>query len=584
MVPSFLLSSLALVALVAASQQCKCLPGDSCFPDSATWAEFSKTLSSPVISGIRPLASVCYSDDATYNASACMMANASQYDALYRGANVNTLQYPNFEELITSNGTVEGCPFPVSSTDVCYQGRVPSYAVNVSTVQDIQSTLQFATKYNLHLVVKNTGHELMGRAFGVGSLELHTYFLNSTNFTDNFVPTGAPDDTPGQYAVTVGAGVQWGILYAEADQRGRVLGGGFSPGGTVGAAAGYVLGGGHSVLAPFYGLAVDNVLQFTAVIPNGSYVTVNQYSHPDLFWALRGGGGPSFGIVTSTTYKTHPSVPITTAFYTATANSSTAYNDLLETWFQFHNEVSDAGWSGVWPFVEDSLYLTFFAQGTPPYSPTANSTMESFFAASRAIPGVNVTLAISVPYPSFEAFNIDNLMDSSKGYGFNFSSATSGVDISTSSWILPRNVTAPNMADTLANICLNITIGVGYMVAGGAVSQFGPDSASVTPAWRTAISDVIAMPAVDPTNPLGAAQMATQQIQPLRELAPVSAGGGQYLNEPEILLQEWQSAYWGPHYPRLLSLKKALDPFDLLIVPKGVNSEQWDDEIVCKTV
>ncbi|KAH7887276.1 hypothetical protein F5I97DRAFT_1925727 [Phlebopus sp. FC_14] len=581
----YLLSTLLFAALAAALQQCKCLPGDPCFPDSATWNNFSETLSSPVLSGIRPLASVCYPDDASYSSAMCAIANASQYDASYRAASVNTVQYINFEQLISTNGTVDGCPFPSSSAvdSVCYQGRVPSYAVNASTVQDIQNTLRFATEHNLHLVVKNTGHELMGRAFGVGSLELHTLNLKDMNFSDTFIPAGAPNNISGQY-VTLGAGAQWGDVYAEAEKHGRVLGGGFSPGGTVGAAAGWVLGAGHSVLGPFYGLGVDNALQFTVVLPNSSHVTVNNYLNPDLFWALRGGGGPSFGVVTSTTYKTHPSVPITAVFYSATANSSTAYRALLETWFQVHNTLSDSGWSGVWPFLDNSLYLTFFAQGTPPYNSTANSTMEGFFASSRAIPGVNVTLAISVPYPSFEAWNIDNLVDSSKGYGFNYTAFSAGVDFALSSWILPRNVTASPMASVVANICMNITFGAGYMVAGGAVAEVDPDSASVTPAWRTAISDINATPSVDPANPLEAQQIATQQIQPFRELAPVSAGGGQYLNEPDSLEQDWQEAYWGSHYPRLLSIKEALDPHDLLIVRKGVNSEQWDDQVVCKNV
>ena len=55
-------------------------------------------------------------------------------------------------------------------------------------------------------------------------------------------------------------------------------------------------------------------------------------------------------------------------------------------------------------------------------------------------------------------------------------------------------------------------------------------------------------------------------------------------SQPDILEPNWQTSYWGNHYPRLLAFKKILDPNDLLIVPQGVNSEQWDPEILCKTV
>jgi len=56
------------------------------------------------------------------------------------------------------------------------------------------------------------------------------------------------------------------------------------------------------------------------------------------------------------------------------------------------------------------------------------------------------------------------------------------------------------------------------------------------------------------------------------------------LTKADIMEPNWQTSYWGNHYPRLLAFKKSLDPKDLLIVRQGVNSEPWDDEILCKTV
>jgi FAD/FMN-containing dehydrogenase len=97
--------------------------------------------------------------------------------------------------------------------------------------------------------------------------------------------------------------------------------GGISLGTSVGAAGGWVMGGGHSVFSPKFGLGtspsfsfiphiltfdpgVDNVLQFTIVLADGSLITTNSFQYPDLFWALR---GSTYGVVTSTTYQTHPS-------------------------------------------------------------------------------------------------------------------------------------------------------------------------------------------------------------------------------------------------------------------------------------
>lgn len=59
----------------------------------------------------------------------------------------------------------------------------------------------------------------------------------------------------------------------------------------MGVAGGYVLGGGHSPMSSLLGLAADQVLALEVVLSNGRFVTVSKTSHPDLFWALRGGGG-----------------------------------------------------------------------------------------------------------------------------------------------------------------------------------------------------------------------------------------------------------------------------------------------------
>ena len=77
----------------------------------------------------------------------------------------------------------------------------------------------------------------------------------------------------------------------------------------MGAAGGFTQGGGHGSLGPMYGLAVDNVLEVDVVIANGTLLTANKCTNPDLFWALRGGGGGTFGIVTRMVHKAHPTVP-----------------------------------------------------------------------------------------------------------------------------------------------------------------------------------------------------------------------------------------------------------------------------------
>jgi FAD/FMN-containing dehydrogenase len=110
-------------------------------------------------------------------------------------------------------------------------------------------------------------------------------------------------------ALRITGGVPWSTAYGVAEQAGYTVVGGSA--GSVSACGGFVLGGGHSVSSPEFGLAVDNVLSFSVVLAGGSLVEASACSHPDLFWALRGGGGGSFGVLISVTYKLHPRNPVT---------------------------------------------------------------------------------------------------------------------------------------------------------------------------------------------------------------------------------------------------------------------------------
>lgn len=86
-------------------------------------------------------------------------------------------------------------------------------------------------------------------------------------------------------AVTVGGGAQMYDMYRYADAYNQTVVGG---GGKSVGIGGFISGGGHSTLAPRFGLAADNVLQIEVVTPMGKILTVNEDRQPDLFWALRG--------------------------------------------------------------------------------------------------------------------------------------------------------------------------------------------------------------------------------------------------------------------------------------------------------
>src|SRR5207247_6096094 len=107
----------------------------------------------------------------------------------------------------------------------------------------------------------------------------------------------------------VGAGARLIDVYETLAQHGRTVPAGSCP--SVGI-AGLALGGGVGFAARKFGLTCDNLLQATIVTASGRALVCNAHEHADLYWALRGGGGGNFGIVTRLVFRTHPVANVAT--------------------------------------------------------------------------------------------------------------------------------------------------------------------------------------------------------------------------------------------------------------------------------
>jgi FAD/FMN-containing dehydrogenase len=108
--------------------------------------------------------------------------------------------------------------------------------------------------------------------------------MQSHELHDSFQPTGC-DFTIDTHAITVGGGSQLGPIYDDLGKINRTIVGGNSRTVSVG---GYLTGGGHSILAPHYGMGADFVLELELVTPKGEVLTANECQNQDLFWAMRG--------------------------------------------------------------------------------------------------------------------------------------------------------------------------------------------------------------------------------------------------------------------------------------------------------
>ena len=119
---------------------------------------------------------------------------------------------------------------------------------------------------------------------------------------DDFRITGGGDGQ-GVPAISVGAGTRWLEAYVAASQHGRYVQGG---GCKCRRGRGFIQGSGFGSFSKRFGTGAAGVLEYEVVTADGTVVTANDAQNQDLFWALRGGGGGTFGVVTRATLLSHP--------------------------------------------------------------------------------------------------------------------------------------------------------------------------------------------------------------------------------------------------------------------------------------
>lgn len=172
---------------------------------------------------------------------------------------LGALQQPNWETYPPLN---QSCYFDSGQTATCSQGDVPVYAVAVQSASQVSETVKFAAARNLRLVIKNTGHDYLGRSAAYGSLCIWTHQLTNLSFSSDFQPTNSSGQTVGT-TVMIGAGVQLDQLYSAVGLAGQSVVIGLAH--TVGVAGGYIQGGGHSPMGPWKGMSTDNTVEFEVV-------------------------------------------------------------------------------------------------------------------------------------------------------------------------------------------------------------------------------------------------------------------------------------------------------------------------------
>ncbi len=554
-------------------------PSDSAWPTPENWEQLNKDTGGQLLRIELPLAR-CHADG-----PACQDVLNSLKNPYYLGDQVALTGTTGWVDAWTSTPSV--------------------YAVAAKQTRDVVAAVNFARQNNLRLIVKGGGHSYMGTSDAPDSLLIWTKSMNGIVMHSAFVPDGcaAQPDT----AVTIGPGAIWLPVYEAVMAKGGryVQGGGCA---TVGV-AGLVQSGGFGNFSKNYGTAAGSLLEAEIVTADGIARVVNACRDPELFWALKGGGGGSFGVVTRVTLKTHdmPDV-VGVVFMTIKANSDVAYRTLIARFVSFYKDsLFNPHWGEQVHFRPDNtLAIGMLFQRLEsaqarsvwqPFLDWVDGSPENFRITSpvgiMSLPARNYWDGDFLRTHLARFFAADDRPGAPSG---NVWSISEGHEASqfmhgyVSAW-LPRSLLdgpeQSRLADALFAGSRHWTVSLHFnkglagapadAVADAMNTATNPQVVDAFALCISAASTALTIPNVRGHEPdlALARQQAASVDRAMDEILKVAPGAGSYVSEANYFQAEWQRSHWGANYPRLAAAKKKYDPDGLFIVHHGVGSEDW---------
>jgi FAD/FMN-containing dehydrogenase len=371
---------------------------------------------------------------------------------------------------------------------------------------------------------------------------------------------------------------------------------------SVGAAGGFPQGGGFGSFSRRYGTAAGNMLEAEVVLASGEIVVANEAQHADLFWALRGGGGGTFGVVTRLTMRTYP-MPgtLSTVRGMIRASGDAEFRRLLTELVRFLPSLCNDRWGEQVTLSGDNS-AEFGMHAVDLAGEQAKAVWRPFLDWVDGQPGA-FTSTVSIRTIPFGVHWDAGLRDQYSPGSISrderpgaprerFWNATNQMEVSWyvlaygSRW-LPRRLF--DDADALADALFEASrpwvfqLHVNKALSGAAPEAVARDrSTAINPAVfdaaalaLTASWQQYAFPGVpghepDAENAALGARLVGQTMDVLRALTP---GAGSYVNETDYFEPDWQDSFWGPNYPRLLEIKRRYDPQNVFRVHHGVGSE-----------
>ena len=572
----------------AAAPRRRVRPGEPGWPADAQWASLNDQVGGRLIKVASPLV-------------ACAKAGGDDCAELF-----HNLRNPFFI------GDDPALTQTLGWTDA-WTSRPSAYAVAAQSNADVAAAVTFARRNNLRLVVKGGGHSYLGGSNAPDSLLIWTRRMRQITLHDAFVPQGCASRVAPQPAVSLGAGCLWLDAYdAVTTKAGRyVQGGGCT---TVGV-AGLVQGGGFGSFSKGFGTGAAGLLEAEVVTADGQVRVVNACSDPDLFWALKGGGGGTFGVVTRLTLKTHDLPKFFGAVdLTVTAASDAAYRTLVDQVLAFYRDhLLNPHWgeqirfqrgrqvviSMVFQGLERSEaeaawrpFLDWLAERDGDYQaskPSIQAIPAKLFwngAVMKSLPGVTRSDDRPGAPPSHFFWSGDAGQVGQVLHAYQ------------STW-LSQGLLEPGRRAGLVDALVHASAGWGVSLhcnkglAGAPAEALARSRDTATnPAVLDAFALAISGAGEGPAYP-GIAGHEPQEARGRADakavrdaMAPLLATAGRpasYVSETDYFEADWQTAFWDRHYPRLRAVKRRYDPDGLFFVHHSVGSEGWSPDGFTRT-
>ena len=498
------LISLSIVILTSGKDKFDyCLPtNSSCWPSKAQWDSLKSRISGRKLHDI---------------------SNDGEYSKVCTATNTN----PDAAYILANTGEGRCMQYHDCSKQKCEYGarwNVPEYSVEASEENDIIEAIKFANEHNIQVVVKTTGHNFSGASMGDGALLIWMrHFKKYGVIKSNYLKCNVRHDA----VIQVGGGQVWGEIYQALGNDYHVIGGN---GLTVSAAGGWINGGGLSASSRIYGMGVDQVVEFEVITADGLKVLASECENEDLFWALKGGGGGTFGVTTSVHYKLHATKPfcevsfVVEDFNEPLWDAKTVYKwiDLL---IDFAPNL-DRKWGGYW-FLNSAQ---FFYQGTE-----EEVKNEEFYKKIVELGNVE-----------WVSFRCAESYFAARGGPDDLSTDQTGFEkFTVASRHVPMDFVQNNpqkMKEILKWMTHNGLYTWNYLI-GGKMMEYSEDVASVHPMVRKSLFYMITFD--------------ERLIQKLRQEFPDAGSGFNHADKNE---PDWENQLWGSNREVIETLKKKWDP------------------------